>query len=367
MRHKRIKLSLPYTLQSQNGNNVTLEKLILENGAFEAIQRLQRDYIQPIDIRAIEAASRYWSAPLHPPLTLHSNFTRFALPMDRPKSKTEEWHRLNNDFKCILSTGHIPNGDNLVPAGLPFGSKARLILIYINTEAYRNDNGIISMGKSLSEFMRNLGIHVTGGQNGSIRYIKEQAARLARCRFQFYYPKSFNSEYQIEDLAFANTQLWEITSNKSSWVTELRVNEDFKASLDKHSVVLDAVAISILRNRPFALDWYMFLAFRLQATTREKLIPWANLYEQLGSRTERMIDFKIKSIDALKLVSAVFPTARLIVTGRGVRVQPSIPVKNRIDSWQGGKTRIQTHSQALDFVPAHKKFKGENQCPLLLD
>ncbi|WP_417820982.1 replication protein RepA [Terasakiella sp.] len=367
MRYRKVKLSLPYTLKNRNGEDVTLETLIWENGASEAIQRLQQDFIQPIDIRAIEAASRYWSAQLHPPLTLHSNFTRFALPMDHPKSKTEEWQRINNDFKCILSSGHIPKDNNLIPAGLPFGSKARLILIYINTEAYRNDYGIISMGKSLSEFMKKLGIHVTGGQNGSIRYIKEQAARLARCRFQFYYPKSFDSEYQIEDLAFANTQLWEITSNKNSWVTELRVNKDFKASLDKHSVVLDAVAISILRNRPFALDWYIFLAFRLQATTREKLITWANLYGQLGSRTERIIDFKIKSIDALKLVSAVFPTARLNVTGQGVWVQPSIPVKNRIDSWLGGKTHIQAHSQALDFVPAHKKIKGENQCPQLLD
>ncbi len=333
-------LKLPYCLKASDGKFHTLEDIVQENGAQHAIEHLNKDEITRGDIRAIEIAFQYWTAEYYAPLTLHTNFSRFCLPMKRPLSKDEKWQITNGDFRCILTSGHIPSAEGMEPVGLPFGTKARLILIYINTQAYKSRTGTIEMGESLSQFMKSLGIHVSGGKNGSIRYVKEQAARLARCRFEFSNPGKWYETEQLTDLTFSRSQLWQVSDKNERWPSQITISQDFKKSLDSHSYVLCAVAISLLRNSPLALDWYMFLAQRLQVTLKPTFIGWKGLYRQFGSRMERIADFRKESINALKRVSAVFPTAHLHVYQKGIELLPSMPVSRLVDQNRGGKTQI---------------------------
>ena len=63
--------------------------------------------------------------------------------------------------------------------GVPYGSRARLIMIHLQSEGVKN--WAVNLGKSLSSFLRSLGLSVTGGQRGSINAIREQSLRIARC------------------------------------------------------------------------------------------------------------------------------------------------------------------------------------------
>ena len=46
---------------------------------------------------------------------------------------------------------------------LPFGNLPRLILAWVSTEAVRTQSRELVLGRSLSEFMRTLGIYNSGG------------------------------------------------------------------------------------------------------------------------------------------------------------------------------------------------------------
>ena len=50
---------------------------------------------------------------------------------------------------------------------LPFGNYPRLLLAWVSTEAVRTQSRELVLGKSLAEFMRELGIHNSGGREGT--------------------------------------------------------------------------------------------------------------------------------------------------------------------------------------------------------
>src|SRR5579862_9286839 len=62
--------------------------------------------------------------------------------------------------------------------GLPYGSMPRLLMVWLTTEAVRTKNRDLVLGDSLSGFMRDLGLTVTGGRWGSITRLREQSRRL---------------------------------------------------------------------------------------------------------------------------------------------------------------------------------------------
>jgi hypothetical protein len=74
-----------------------------------------------------------------------------------------------------------PKDEQNLWVGVPFGSTARLIMIYLQSEGIKSRH--ISLGSSLSAFLRALGLSVTGGKNGTIGRAREQALRIARCGF----------------------------------------------------------------------------------------------------------------------------------------------------------------------------------------
>ena len=82
-----------------------------------------------------------------------------SLPRTNPGNRTQ-YKRVNGPYKLIMSA----TGDYK----LPFGNLPRLILAWVSTEVVRTGTREIILGKSLSEFMRALGIHSTsGGARGS--------------------------------------------------------------------------------------------------------------------------------------------------------------------------------------------------------
>jgi len=318
MRWSKSILTLPYALKGRDGHLYTLHELV-QNGPTEALEKLCLDNLTEFDRKLVMMASVFNGQEVHKKLVLLSNFSRFTLPVTRPDQNQTIWHSDNGDFSCVLSSGHA--GGKTV--GLPFGAKARLILLYINTEAYRSHTGEISLGNSLTDFMRRLGLGATGGKKGSITYLKDQAARLARSRFEF----EWKNKNSIEDLTFADTQLWEFIEGQGYWPQTLSVSDTFRRSVRKHGFFLDDVAVSMLSGHPFVLDWYFFLAFNLKST---RSIYWDTLHKQLGRGITRYGDFRRKSLNALKLISAVYPSATLTADYGKLHLKQSAPIKEQL-------------------------------------
>ena len=72
-----------------------------------------------------------------------------SLPRSSPGNQYQ-YQRVNGPYRLILSRTGLHK--------LPHGSNPRLILAWISTEAVRTGSREIVLGRSLSEFMRKLGI-----------------------------------------------------------------------------------------------------------------------------------------------------------------------------------------------------------------
>ena len=78
--------------------------------------------------------------------------------------------------KCNKFTLTI-NG-NEEAGGIPYGVYPRLILTWISSSVVKHQEREIILGESLSNFMSNLGLSVTGGRWGTITRFKEQLKKL---------------------------------------------------------------------------------------------------------------------------------------------------------------------------------------------
>ena len=78
----------------------------------------------------------------------------------------------------------MPSGraGTLEPVGVPYGSRARPTLIYLQSEAIRTQLGDITLGRSLRGWLGRLGISVGGA---SISAVRDQAERISRCHLTF--------------------------------------------------------------------------------------------------------------------------------------------------------------------------------------
>lgn len=88
-------------------------------------------------------------------------------------------HRKIADHSFIRSNGDFTlTVTSLAGWGLPYESKPRLLLAWLVTETVKTKSQELVLGRSLSDFMRKIGLSATGGKTGSIAPLREQMARL---------------------------------------------------------------------------------------------------------------------------------------------------------------------------------------------
>ena len=82
---------------------------------------------------------------------------------------------------------------------LPFGNLPRLILAWVSTEAVRTHRRELILGKSLSDFMRSLGVYSSSG--GKHTRLRNQMKRLFNAHVQLIY-KDVRGEANMSNLDF---------------------------------------------------------------------------------------------------------------------------------------------------------------------
>ena len=93
-----------------------------------------------------------------------------------PDGKTELREYVRHNGRTHLA---IQAGPAVMPGtGISYGAYPRLGLIYLASRAKTNNTKEIELGASLSDFLKRLGIHVTGGKRGGITAANAQLFRL---------------------------------------------------------------------------------------------------------------------------------------------------------------------------------------------
>jgi len=276
-----------------------------------------------LDRNVIEAAALYMSDEDGAFSFVYSGWAQCALP-HRRLADDAPWEISADRVRLVVEPGRRPSRDNgpLEWVGVPFGSHARLILLYLQTEALKTGSRDIELGRSLRDWLRRIGVAV-GGRTGLL--VKEQAERISRCRLTFHLQgrttglinqSIVDRALFIEDMEDAQGRLTLETA---------KLSEGFFEQLRRHPVPLEEAAIRAINNNPAALDAYIWLAYRLHILTAPKLITWKALKAQFGVGFKELHHFKHKWRDTLNLALAVYPAAQVDIVEAGVVLKPSRP------------------------------------------
>lgn len=297
----------------------TVHKLIEELGRQGALKTAESEG----DRRAIEAAITYMSDEEAGVGFLYSGWCQAALPHKKLPNEAV-WKVQTERVTLVVEPGRRNLlGDDTEFVGVPYGSRARLILLYLQSEALRTKSRDIELGRSLHAWLGRLGIPI-GGK--SFRDVREQADRLSRCRLTFHVQQGGRAGLINQNIVDAAMFVAGNDGGQDSlFVETARLSETFFQQLQKHPVPLEEPAIKAISNNSQALDVYCWLAYRLHVLSAARTITWPSLYAQFGSSYKKLAHFKMRYVDSLKVAVAVYPGADVDLDERGLIIRPSPP------------------------------------------
>jgi hypothetical protein len=300
------------------------------NDAEQGQQRPPR--LTPAQRRIVEAGAAIRADP-GPMDFLHTVLAQTGLPYRDPGEEVRFWDRRQGNALLAIEAGRIadPRTGAFHPVGLPWGEKARLVLIHLTGEALRTGSPAVEVEDSLTAFVRELGLPTSGR---SIRTVKDQLGRLSVATVRLAMLGG-SSVPQVQGTLVSGLDLWAPPDARQRvlWPSSVRLSDPFFASIQRHAVPLSRTAIRALAHSALALDLYTWLAQRLHRIPAGKpqAIPWAAAKEQFGPGYDRMPDFRKRFRQAMREALTVYPGARVEedATGLVLRNSPP-PIRKRL-------------------------------------
>lgn len=277
----------------------------------------------PMDQEAlVDVASRILSEQEHDALQFsYSGFCLTALP--HRNVTVPYWEKDSGIVKLIVEPGTLPINGKLKQFGIPFGARARLILLYLQTRALQTDNPVVEVGANMNDWLARLNISRGGS---SYKGVREQAHRLSACRMTFTWKQNGGERFEranIVDGGFVFADDADTRQN-SLWQETVRLSPVFFRELQTHPVPIWEPAIRELSNNSMGLDVYTWLAYRLRSLGKPITISWPTLQAQFGSSYNVIRSFRNDFRQAMALALTVYPDARVTDEGlKGVMLYPS--------------------------------------------
>ncbi|MGB5161124.1 MAG: replication protein RepA [Thermoanaerobaculia bacterium] len=243
-----------------------------------------------------------------------------TLPHRHPKS--HRFERVNGRHCLRMSAPRR--------VGLPYGSYPRLLLAYLTTEAVRTKSPKIRLGITPNNLARQLGLSTITGPRGTTHRLVEQLRRLLSMRLDWQTsvglaPRSSGSAFVTAVGPAWFKPLRQLLPRQASWRSHIVLTQNFFQEATRSVVPVDLRAIRQLQRSPLAIDLYVWLTYRMSYLRKSTVVPWEGLQSQLGADYTRPRDFRRRVSRLLEAVLCTYPTARISVTGTGLRLYPSPP------------------------------------------
>jgi len=280
-----------------------------------------------VERQEVEAAVAYMADEEGGIGFLYSGWCQTALP-HRRLPDADGWQIESERTTLIVEPGMRPGtAGKPVPVGVPYGSRARLILIFLQSEAIRTRSREVELGRSLRSWLTRLNIPQGGS---SIAMVRDQAERLSLCRLTFRVRAAgatgLLNQSIVDTALFLDEPQGDRPGRRGPQFAErVTLSTGFFEQLQKHPVPLEESAIQAVSNNSQALDVYAWLAYRLHSLTGSKPVPWRALMPQFGAGFGRLDNFRMRFLPNLKLALAVYPEARVEVGDNGLVLHPSRP------------------------------------------
>ena len=291
-----------------------VHQLIIQQGIEEA----RRQAVTKHERMVIEAAYQVLSDDAERMGFTYSGFALTSLPHKPQESTT--WRREGHNLTLVLQAGVDRNEKSL---GLPYGSYARFILLFLQSEAIRTRSREVELGRSMKVWLGSMGLSI-GGK--TYKQVNEQARRISGCTLTFYADRT---GMQIRSRGgFVKSEITMtgvIGDQPALWQDRVMLDEDFYRALSEHPVPVSESALRAIGPRSMVIDIYIWLAYRLHALKRDVDVGWPALYSQFGAGFKSIKRFKQHFADCVALAVAAYPEARVSISSRGMVLAPSRP------------------------------------------
>jgi hypothetical protein len=208
----------------------------------------------------------------------------------RSRPVREVWIRSNGPATLTIQPTSDRHGQYF---GVPYGSKARLILLFLQTEAVKSASRQIELGQSMRAWLSRMGVAI-GGKN--LAEVTNWQDTIVRGSFQ---------------------------GGKDGEILAVEISESFYRAIKDHPVPVSEAAIRALGEQSLAIDLYLWLAYRLHVLDRPVALSWAALHAQFGGGVQQVKHWKPRFLRNLAAAMAAYPAAKAEVTKQGVRLHPS--------------------------------------------
>jgi hypothetical protein len=250
----------------------------------------------------------------------HAGFAMAALP--HKKTAEAVWEREGGPIKLLIESGL---DSQKRPIGVPYGSIARMILLYLQTQAVKTRSREVELGTSMNAWLTNMNITV-GGKTYQI--VREQSRRISRCRLTFF-RRTADAEL-VSNGAFVRDAILPLDPQAAKqpllWQERVRLDEGFYQSLIEHPLPLREAAIRQISRRSLAIDLYVWMAYRLHVLMGPVEVSWAALKSQFGPEYKELRFFRRDLMPPLNIALSVYPEAQIkIEEKRGITLYPSAP------------------------------------------
>jgi Plasmid encoded RepA protein len=306
-----------------------------QRGMIAAGQAKGRGMASAIQQRLLELSSDIATTPPEELAFSHTVLCQTSLPAARPPDDVLVWERRQGRAMLLVEAGKAlnPRTRQFVQLGLPYGPKARLLLMHLNSEAMRQQSPVIPVEDTMTAFFRRLMGRTQDGRQAKM--LKTQLSSLAAATFRMGISHGEDRALQVNTQVIGAFDLWlrNEDGQKVLWPSNLRLSQDYFDSLQRFAVPLDERAIAALAHSAVALDLYCWLAQRLHRVPdgKPQFIPWVSLQEQFGQGYARLRAFREFFVGLMQQVRSAYPEARLEVDGQGMRLwQSPPPVRKRL-------------------------------------
>ncbi|MFW8642894.1 replication protein RepA [Rhizobium beringeri] len=275
-----------------------------------------------------------------------------GLPYSRQPLEEREYRSKQGSMRLIVNAGELlsPRGE-FVKQPLPYGSRARLLLLHLCSEAIRQQSPTIKIDASLTAFIKKMGFGANGGQRGNLIAFKQQLNALAACKMTIgTFDEKGGHTKTVDTAPFESMDVWFPThpDQQMLWASTITFSREFYDTLARHALPVNVHAIRAFSGLA-AQDRHLLLARPPLLQLGEPVsISWKALKEQFGEghfvtsgKTggyTRDRDFRAKFTKELAHICELFPKLPVAVNEGGIRLKPadsdalSLPAKSSTKS-----------------------------------
>ena len=237
-----------------------------------------------------------------------------------------QYKRVNGPFTLYMIAG----GGNK----LPFGNLPRLLMAWLSTEAVRTQSRELVLGRSLSEFMRSLGINSdSGGARGEQTRLRNQMNRLFGCTVSLIYEDESGFARVTSPVADKHEFWWNERKpgERVLWDSKIHLGEAFFNEIINHPVPLDTNILTALKRSSLGLDLYLWLVYRTFTLRAPLHLTWRQVYRQFGAHPakagdkETIQNFRREVLRELKKIKLAWPELNYSTAPGLLILHPSTP------------------------------------------